>query len=466
MNLKASVALVAGLALLGCSFGCASQPKDNVENKDGTPNYAYLDDATLESFDADLRALANAVRRAETAAEQSLRIKLGESTRRYQAALISALNDNSSTPRRRIAGVLLGFTGDSTVVGPLLAKVLQDEPESIRLNAALGLATLGDKLRDYSKHAELMRGLAKVMDDRDSSPAMRRAAVMAYACAYDSALNDGIQPLRDRFLSDHDLGVQIEAVNGLGRVADPVAAADLTKIGLTHPSVDIRIAAAIALGRVPDSSIVVPALVNAAADESSAVRREAVNSLAAHAGSNPEVVYDAIQLALGDFSDLVRESAALALARVKDARAVEPLLQATGDRVAVVRRAAAIALGDLITRERAKDAFPLVDLIEDENPDVQRAAASTLVRVTAKDFGADMPSWRQYFYTAWPELDPKNAYVGKPRPRITSNLQGSGSRPSYTQPTTQPRTTPRTTPSRPSSTTPRTNTPRTTPRTR
>lgn len=424
MKYLSAMVSVVGLGLAVLLAGCSSSR--STEDKSNT--YSYLDDKTLEKMDNDLRLLSEAIDRADEGGEASLRRSISEQARRYQGALISALSDYSSTPRRRLAGVALGFTGDVSVIGPLIDKLNdEDEPESVRINAVLGLATLGEKLRDYPKHDQLMNTLRAVMENKDTSASMRRAAVWAYAAAFDKVLNDSIAPLGDRFLGDSDLGVQIAAVNAMGDIGDIAATSDLLH-ALTVPSDDIRVAAAIALGNLADpNKVIVPALVAASQDdEAGDVRREALHSLVSHFRSDPDNVFGALLFGLSDLDDAVRESAALALAQTADDRAVDPLIQATGDRAAIVRVAAAESLPLVVKKENEASAYALVDLLGDQNPLVSRTAQASLVKITTKNFGDDQGQWRTYFYKTYPALDPANAYVGKPKPRMTSNLQGSG----------------------------------------
>ncbi|MCC6151419.1 MAG: HEAT repeat domain-containing protein [Planctomycetes bacterium] len=422
MKYHVGVMVLAGLCLLagGCAGTKSTEDKSN--------NYSYLDDKTLEKMDNDLSLLAQAIDRADENSESSLRRGISEQARRYQVALISALSDYSSTPRRRLAGVVLGFTGDVSVIGPLLDKINdEDEPESVRINAVLGLATLGEKLRDYPRHDQLMNTLRAVMANKDTSPSMRRTAIAAYAVSYDKVLNDSISPVVDRFVGDSVMGVQVAAVNALGDIGDVSATSDLI-YGLSLPSDELRVASAIALGKLADpNKVIVPALIAASEDDEAAdVRREALSSLVSHFRGDPDVVFGALLFGLSDLDDAVRESAAIALAETTDERAIDSLIQATGDRSAQVRLAAAESLPLLVTKEKESLAYPLVDLISDQNPLVSRAAQSSLVKITGKNLGENQSQWRQYFYKAYPALDPATAYVGKPKPRMTSNLQGSG----------------------------------------
>lgn len=445
MHTKLSVflLLLAGVALLGA--GCSSTPAPDEDGEAG--RHSYVDDETLEAFDRDLRDLAYAVDRGNEKEERSLRTKISESARMYQKALISALYDDSSTPRRALAAVMLGFTGDASVISPLLEKVNdEDEPERVRLNAVLGLSTMGDKLRDYEKHEGLMSTLSAQMQNKEASYNMRRAAIMAYAVAFDGAQNDSILPLRDRFLSDSDVRVQIAAITAMGDIGDTNAVPDLAVVGLDHPDPDIRAASAVALGNIADPTRVLPALAAACLDDNAVVRRQAIDAISKHYGSDPERVFATLITGLSDFDERVRESAALALARINDVRAIDSLLQATGDRTAMVRQAAAFSLGELITADREKEAFPLVEMLGDQNPGVQAAALASLSRITKEDFGSEQTRWQTYFYTKYPEIDPANIYGDGPKPRVTSGISNSSSRRTTTTPrTTSSRTTQRNT---------------------
>lgn len=416
--------------------GCSSTPYGDHDEED---KRSYIDDATLESFDNDLRMLALSISRAEEDQERSLRTKVSESARLYQKALLSALHDYDSTPRRALAAVMLGFTGDASVVSPLLDKVNDtDEPEHVRLNAVLGLATLDDKLRDYEQHGVMMKTLSSQLKAKEASFSMRRAAIMAYAVAFDGAQNDSILPLRDAFLSDPELDVQIAAINAMGDIGDTAAVPDLVVVGLDHPNPDIRSASAVALGKIADPARVIPALESACLDDSAVVRRQSVDAISKHYGSDPERVFAVLITGLSDFDPRVRESAALALARIQDPRAIDSLLQATGDRVANVRAAAAISLGKLIPNDREKESYPLVELLGDQNPGVQTAALASLTTITREDFGGEQPRWKTYFHKKYPDLDPANMYAGGPKPRVSSGISNSGSRRTTS---TQPRST-------------------------
>lgn len=417
--------------------GCASSSPSNVDANERV----YVSDTMLEAFNGDLQSLSVAIELADEARESSLRATISDSARLYQRALLSALYDDSSTPRRRVAAVMLGFTGDAAVIPALLATLSnQSEAASVRTNSLLGLSVMGDRLRDYADHEALMRRVVDAMQDPDSPPAMRRAAIHTFAVAYERGASDSIMPLRALYLADPEPLVKAAAVNAMGDIGDPAAVEDLRTAAQGHPDVNVQIAATIALGKIEDPNRAIPALEAAARDDKPRVRRHAIDALARHFRSDPDRVYSAVLLGLADFDERVRESAAMALARIGDDRAVAPLLQATGDRTAVVREAAAAALGSLITQEREKEAYPLVELLADQSHNVQAAAMTTLTRVTGDDHGSDQTRWRRYFHTKYPDLNPANLYDGKPKPRFSSGIT-TGQRRATTTPRTPQRNT-------------------------
>ncbi len=424
--------------------GCSSTPPATDAN--GAPT--YVDDATLESFDRSLRQLAIAIEQAEGDAERGARVTLATQARLYQGALLSALHDGDSTPRRRLASVLLGFTGDAAVIPALIAKVWDtSEDEGVRSHALLGLSVLGeqgDKLRDYPEHEQLMLMLTTVMYDPDSSVRMRRAAIQVYARAFDLVRNNSVEPLRRQMLVGSDQRVRIAAINALGDInamggGSGGVVNDLVQVGLNDPDPSIRSATAIALGRINDATRVIPPLAAAAQDDDALVRRDALDGISRHYGSDRERVYQVVVGGLSDFDERVREAAALSLRNIGDDRAIEPLLQATGDRTAVVREAAATALGALITSDREKEAYPLIELLADQAAPVKLAARRSLERVTSKVHGEDQSTWRKYFHTKFPELNPANMYLGKPKPRFSSGISNSGNRARTSSARTQPR---------------------------
>jgi HEAT repeat protein len=272
-------ALISGaLAIMaGCSSG-PDIPEELSHEK------TYLDDKAMEAFNADLMMLSASVDRGEEDSVKALRGKISESARVYQRALVSALYDDTSTPRRAMAAVLLGFTGDAAVIGELIKIVADtDEAESVRMNAVLGLTELDDKLRDYKDHKALMLVLGNTMVDVTSNASLRRACVYAYATAFDPRHGDSAQPVRGRFTNDPSPDVQIAAIYSLGDpMNDKGAVPLLATIGVRHPDPEIRAATAIALGRIDDPEKCIPALVAACQDEDAMTRREAMDAISRH----------------------------------------------------------------------------------------------------------------------------------------------------------------------------------------
>jgi len=149
----------------------------------------------------------------------------------------------------------------------------------------------------------------------------------------------------------------------IGRVTlEPVLA------GLDHPSPAVRSAAAEALGLVGDRRGLSP-LTARLRDEHPDVRQEAAAAL-----TRLEGAAQALLSALRDREPRARQSAAISLARMREERAVRPLLGLLADPDAEVRRSAGAALAML-----GPAAGPsLVGALGDADPRLRRAAAEVL----------------------------------------------------------------------------------------
>jgi len=93
--------------------------------------------------------------------------------------------------------------------------------------------------------------------------------------------------------------------------------------------------------------------------------------------------------------DLVREGIALAFALSPEKGDAEALSEALGDPWWRVRRMAAIALADIVSRESLAS---LVDRIrKEEDPRVAVHLADTLKKITGRDLGRDGERWRKWW---------------------------------------------------------------------
>jgi HEAT repeat protein len=144
---------------------------------------------------------------------------------------------------------------------------------------------------------------------------------------------------------------------------------------LASDNVRVRVAAADALGDVPDGEdrpAAAAALTRALGDARFEVRRSALLSLGELGALAP---IDELAARLDDDHGEVRQAAAIALGRLGDARGFEPLLRALADGPPDVRFQAAPSLVE-IDAERAYE--PLVAAIRDGDAEVRGSVATAL----------------------------------------------------------------------------------------
>jgi len=97
--------------------------------------------------------------------------------------------------------------------------------------------------------------------------------------------------------------------------------------------------------------------------------------------------------ALKDKDSTVRLYAAEALGKIKDPRAVEPLITALKDEYSEVRWHAAWSLGE-IQDPRAVE--PLIEALKDEDSGVRLSAAWSLEKITKEHFGREVAKWEEW----------------------------------------------------------------------
>ena len=288
---------------------------------------------------------------------------------------------------RSLAAVELAALGNPAVE-PLIAVLGHKEPEVRRL-AAWTLGEIGD--------ARATKALVGALKDQDGFT--RDAATEALRQIGQPAVEALIAALSDR-----DARVRELAARALGSIRDPRATEKLTlALGDGDPS--IRYAAAWALGQIKDGRAM-DQLVVALKDQDHRVRRYAAWALAeigepavkplvgvlrdqddaarwgateALAGIGEPAVPLLIP-ALTDENPLVRRHAGEALwkMRVRDRRALDPLIGALKDQDALLRRFAAGAIG-VIGDRRAVN--PLLSVLKDEDSLVRSLAVEALGRI-------------------------------------------------------------------------------------
>jgi len=309
-------------------------------------------------------------------------------------SLSVALRDKSARVRRSSASAL-GKLGDLRAIAPL-SEALQDRSSHVRSAAVEALARLGgtDVVEVLihalqNCHADVRQKaagiLVKISDPRivellitalqDADPSVRSAAASALGDIGDSrAVNPLITALQDA-----DPNVRSAAASALGGLADSRAVAPLVT-ALQDADPNVRSAAASALGGVGDSRAVEP-LITALQDADPNVRSAAARALGDIGDSRATetliaTLKDDSRCSTGfRIASSVQEVAMAALGRLRDPRAVGPLVELLLERDYRARKAAVWALRK-IGDPRAVEL--LIDLLRKGNNEACRVAAEAL----------------------------------------------------------------------------------------
>jgi len=278
-------------------------------------------------------------------------------------------------------------------VGPTgLDVALTDSFPSVRLGAARIVGALG------ANAVETTPALAKVMAERSIS--MRRTAALALGAIGPTA-DAGAPSLADA-LKDGDWSVRWASARALGKLGTGAAPA-VPALADALRDLDSRVceAAAFALeGIGPAAAGSIAALaqavrempsdvckmidVTAATQESQmdlgwTVRWASARALGAIKGA-PDQTIAALQGALADSMWQVRGVAALSLGRMATASAAKTLIKSLNDEVGAVRKASAIALGEI--GYSAVDVLPYLNrLLNDPDMAVRDAVNIAIARI-------------------------------------------------------------------------------------
>ena len=266
-------------------------------------------------------------------------------------SLIGALED--STPRvREEASAALAYYKDWQAIDPLIRR-LKDESPWVRLNAAFALGEL--------KAPRVVDPLLDLLNDQADwrNKVVQQECVIAIrkiGHPYPKVITALMNNFNDPFLKP-------EIIKTLGKF-QVAEARDLLIEASKDPNERIRKLAVEALSRVPGTS---PS------------RRVDIPQTSGRVGdSNVEVIVKS----LNDPSAEVRAQSAEALGRLRDNRAVEPLLVVLNDKDERVREKAVVALGNF-SDERIFD--PLVNFIlKDSNANLRNQAEKTFKSVAER----------------------------------------------------------------------------------
>ncbi|MDP3564823.1 MAG: HEAT repeat domain-containing protein, partial [Methanoregula sp.] len=236
-------------------------------------------------------------------------------------------------------------------------------------------------------------GLVRLLEHKD--PLVQYEAAEALG---DLGDEKAVAPLITALKRDEFSGVRWKAAEALSKIGNP-AVGPLIR-ALQYPDDDVRWKAAIALGEIGNPEAVEP-LIQLLSDEDRFVRSRAAHALSMI--GEPAVPSLVQALKKGDYG--VRWGAALALGKIKNPLAIEPLIFALADEQAMVRGEAAAALASIGTPAlapllgflkgahgktrievmtalgelRNADAIePLVQLLENADDDERKAIADAL----------------------------------------------------------------------------------------
>lgn len=246
------LSLLALVCALSVGPACVSSAGDESEGKRGAPEpfvplppegpepIGYF----LARFDRSLvqwseLKLASSSKRDQNAL-RTLELNMQKRARERRDELVATL-ETGPPASRRIAAAALGFTGDPTVLGPLLAKLSDPDPEVAQKTLlALGVLALPE--------TPLGGILARLRDDPDAWTRNNAAfALLALANAGNtsSELADGCREA----LADPEPGVRAQCASSLGVLADADAVGPLSERIFDDANL-VALAAATALARI------------------------------------------------------------------------------------------------------------------------------------------------------------------------------------------------------------------------
>jgi tetratricopeptide (TPR) repeat protein len=217
----------------------------------------------------------------------------------------------------------------------------------------------------------------------------------------------GLKPLLEALNDDKDVNQQRGAVEVLGHLGNPGAAAPLVRIALTEPKSDdparkigtlqqsldwqVRVDALVAAGRLGDPGVIASVIKLVKHDE--VAMREAAIFTIGRAGKDKRAVAPLIA-ALGDRRESVQALACIGLSGVDDSKGVAAMIDVVedGKRHDLARAACAWGLGV----RKAKTALPaLSTALADNRGEAQRLAAWAIAQIGDKKALPDL--FRAYF---------------------------------------------------------------------
>jgi len=258
--------------------------------------------------------------------------------------LIDALKDDDLGIVRNEAAVALGKIKGTKVVGPLLHALKNDKYETTRKNAAIGL-------REVKFHSAA-EGLVDILKSQPHKSDENKETETVINEIVTALIKDGAAVTRKPLISalkskgEEYIHVRRQAAHAIGTIAD-ASAVDEMIAALQDESVIVRERAAALLGNLKQRKAVEP-LIKVLNDEQEwkSVRARAAGSLGV---LRDESAAEPLLDALNNENLEIRNSVVVALGKIKDGRAVNPLIRIGENPLedASIRKSAIAALGKI-----------------------------------------------------------------------------------------------------------------------
>lgn len=353
--------------------------------------------------------------------------------------LIDMLKDKEEDVRESVA-IALGKIGDLSAVEPLIAALLKDKYEDVRKSAAWALGNikepraieplitaLKNNKRDEEVQMNAAWALGNIKDTRAVEPLIVALKLIAESSDEEKLVGKNaawalgkigdpraIEPLISA-MKDEEKGLKGKVVRNIlfgGILLGTIQSVKITG-GIKERDMGEQWSVAWAIADIGKPAVepLIAALNNKDSDEY--IRKRAPLALGRIGDSR---AVEPLIAALKDENNEVRFSAAIALGDIKDPRAIEPLIAILKGEPLIatlkddddgdVRRSAAWALGK-IGDLRAVE--PLIAALKDEDVYVRKSAKEALGKISGNDLGQDHAKWQAW----WAEN--KNKQLASPR---------------------------------------------------
>jgi HEAT repeat protein len=247
--------------------------------------------------------------------------------------------------------------------------------------ASAALAAIGRRAT-----ADAVPVLQKALEKSKVDDVLERRLIAATTAVAATVGAEAVQPLLDALTANSDAAVAARAMR-LAHSLAPTPAREIATAALTrggeHANADVRAAALHAGCALKIEALQKRARTLAAQDKDDRVRLVALRSTVSSSGvGDAEVLALALAKLKEDPSALVREEAAVALARATSAETIAALDAATADRDWAVAACSAVSLGKTLQEQAVA---PLLRLSKSEDWRLRGAAIVGLCHVTKKE---------------------------------------------------------------------------------